>query len=76
MQSIILILGGIFWILTYIFIISKGYKDKTYGMPLLALCANIAWEFIFSFLLPHSPLQLYINYLWFALDVVIVFQFF
>ena len=76
MQSIILILGGIFWILTYIFIISKGYKDKTYGMPLLALCANIAWEFIFSFLLPHSPPQLYINYLWFALDVVIVFQFF
>jgi hypothetical protein len=76
MQSIILILGGIFWILTYIFIISKGYKDKTYGMPLLALCANISWEFIFSFLLPHSPPQLYINYLWFALDVVIVFQFF
>lgn len=76
MQSIILIVGGIFWILTYIFIISKGYKDKTYGMPLLALCANISWEFIFSFLLPHSPPQLYINYLWFALDVVIVFQFF
>ena len=76
MQSIILIVGGIFWILTYIFIISKGYKDKTYGMPLLALCANISWEFIFSFLFPHSPHQLYINYLWFALDVVIVFQFF
>ena len=76
MQSIILVLGGIFWILTYIFIISKGYKEKTYGMPLLALCANISWEFIFSFLLPHSPPQLYINYLWFALDVVIVFQFF
>ena len=76
MQSIILILGGIFWILTYAFIISKGYKDKTYGMPLLALCANISWEFIFSFLLPHSPPQLYINYLWFVLDVIIVFQFF
>jgi hypothetical protein len=76
MQSILLILGGIFWILTYVFIISKGYKDKTYGMPLLALCANISWEFIFSFLLPHSPPQLYINYLWFILDGVIVFQFF
>ena len=76
MQSVILIVGGIFWILTYIFIISKGYKDKTYGMPLLALCANISWEFVFSFLLPHSPPQLYINYLWFALDVIIVFQFF
>jgi hypothetical protein len=76
MQSIILVVGGIFWILTYIFIISKGYKDKTYGMPLFALCANISWEFIFSFVLSHSPPQLYINYLWFGLDVVIVFQFF
>lgn len=76
MQTIILVAGGIFWILTYIFIISKGYKDKTYGMPLFALCANISWEFIFSFVLPHSPPQLYINYLWFGLDVVIVFQFF
>jgi hypothetical protein len=76
MQTIILVAGGIFWILTYIFIISKGYKDKTYGMPLFALCANLSWEFIFSFVLPHSPPQSYINYLWFGLDVVIVFQFF
>ena len=76
MQTLILLVGGIFWILTYILIISKGYKDKTYGMPLLALCANISWEFIYSFILPHSPPQLYINYLWFGLDAVIVFQFF
>lgn len=75
MQTIILMTGGIFWILTYIFIISKGQKDKTYGMPLFALCANISWEFVYSFVLPHSPPQLYINYLWFGLDAIIVFQF-
>jgi hypothetical protein len=63
-------------ILTYFFIISKGFKDKTYGMPLIALCANISWEFIFSFILPSSTPQLFINYLWFGLDCVIVFQFF
>lgn len=76
MQTIILTIGGIFWILTYFFIISKGFKDKTYGMPLIALCANISWEFIHSFVLPSSPPQLFINYLWFGLDCVIVFQFF
>jgi hypothetical protein len=74
--TIILTIGGIFWILTYIFIISKGFKDKTYGMPIIALCANISWEFIFSFILPSSPPQLFINYLWFGLDTIIVFQFF
>lgn len=76
MQTIILVTGGIFWILTYIFIISKGFKDKTYGMPLIALCANISWEFIFSFVFPHTPPQLFINYLWFGLDIIIVIQFF
>jgi hypothetical protein len=76
MQSIILLAGGIFWILTYLIIISKGFKDRSYGMPLIALCANISWEFIFSFVLPSSPPQLFINYLWFGLDAIIVFQFF
>ena len=75
MQTIILSIGGIFWILTYILTISKGFKDRTYGMPLIALCANISWEFVYSFIQPHSPPQLYINYLWFGLDIIIVFQF-
>jgi len=75
LQILILVAGGVFWILTYIFIISKGFKDKTYGMPLIALCANISWEFIFSFIFPHTPPQLFINYLWFGLDSIIVIQF-
>jgi len=55
---------------------TKRFKDKTYGMPLIALCANISWEFIFSFVFPHTPPQLFINYLWFGLDSIIVIQFF
>lgn len=70
-----MIAGGIFWSITYVLIIRQGFKDKTFGMPLVALCANISWEAIFSFLHPVSPPQLYINYAWFALDAVIVFQF-
>ena len=70
-----MIVGGIFWSLAYFLMIRQGFKDKTYGMPLAALCANISWEAIFAFLHPHRPPQLYINYVWFALDTVIVFQF-
>ncbi|HZD35671.1 MAG TPA: hypothetical protein VE130_10735 [Nitrososphaeraceae archaeon] len=73
MQTIILTVGGVFWVLTYVFIVSKGFKDKTYGMPVIALCINFSWEFIFSFILPHSAPQLFINYLWFGLDTIIVF---
>ena len=49
-----LMLGsGIFWTLTYVPIIWRGFLDQTYGMPLAALCANLSWEFIFSFVHPH-----------------------
>ena len=71
-----MVIGGVFWSATYILIIVRGFKDKTFGMPFVALCANIAWEAVFSFVHPHSPPQLYVDYAWFFLDCVIVFQFF
>jgi hypothetical protein len=66
--------SGVFWTAVYVLIIRLGFRDKTYGMPITALCANISWEFIFSFLYPHAPPQNYINIIWFAFDLVIVFQ--
>ena len=71
----IMMLGGLFWSATYILIIRRGFKDKTFGMPMAALCANISWEIIFAFFSPHDAPQLYVNYIWFSLDVVIVIQF-
>lgn len=80
MTSIIEIFCGIFWILAYYFIIFKGFKDKTFGMPLIALAGNISWEFIFSFVYPqvgepHGSMQLPVNITWFFLDVVILYQY-
>jgi hypothetical protein len=71
----IMMIGGLFWSATYILIIRRGFKDKTFGMPIAALCANISWEMIFAFVLPHDAPQIYVNYIWFSLDVVIVIQF-
>jgi hypothetical protein len=71
----IMMVGGLFWSATYILIIRRGFKEKTFGMPMVALCANISWEAIFAFFMPHDAPQLYVNYIWFSLDAVIVFQF-
>ena len=71
----ITIVGGVFWTITYLLIIRRGFKDKTFGMPMAAVCANISWEIIFSFFIPHDSPQIYINYIWLALDAVIVIQF-
>lgn len=65
---------GIFWSLAYLLIIRRGFTDRTYGMPLAAFCANIGWEFTFSFIYPTDAPQSYINLSWFVLDLVIFFQ--
>ena len=67
--------GGTFWQIAYILIIYRAYRDKTYGMPIVALCANLSWEFMFTFIYPpEKTIQLAINALWFFLDVVIFAQ--
>lgn len=80
MTSIIEIFCGIFWIMAYYLIIYKGFKDKSFGMPLIAVAGNISWEFIFSFIYPqtgapHGAMQLPVNIAWFFLDIIIVFQY-
>jgi hypothetical protein len=72
---ILLHLGmGVFWVLTYILIIKRGFQDSALGMPLFALCANISWEFVYAFVLPKPPPDQYINIAWFLLDLVILVQ--
>lgn len=73
--SILQLGTGLFWIITYILIIIRGFLDKSYGMPMVALCANIAWEFIFTFVFPHSGPQKIITLIWFLLDVIILMQY-
>ena len=70
----LMVSGGVLWGVAYLLIIRRGAEDKTYGMPLAALCANVSWEFVFSFVFPHGPLQRPVNLAWFLLDLVIVAQ--
>ncbi len=66
--------SGICWTIVYLLIIKRGFEDRTYGMPIAALGANISWEFIFSFVRPHPVPQIYINIVWFGFDLIILYQ--
>src|SRR6266487_273578 len=57
MFTLLMLGSGIFWTATYILIIRRSFLDHTYGMPLVALCANISWEGIFSFIYPPFIIQ-------------------
>ncbi|MFJ8065189.1 hypothetical protein ACIQYS_11210 [Psychrobacillus sp. NPDC096426] len=73
--SILQLGTGLFWIITYILIIKRGFQDKNYGMPMVAICANISWEFIFLFIFPNDDRQKIITSAWFVLDIIIVIQY-
>lgn len=77
------LLSGVFWLLAYILIIYRGFKDKSYGMPVVALCGNLAWEIIFGLGLetgcpqtwqscPALVIQIR-NFIWMLFDFVILY---
>jgi hypothetical protein len=63
---------GTLWTASYCMIIWKGFTDRTYGMPLVAVAANVSWEFIFTFVHPTLQPQRTVNLVWFILDFVIL----
>ncbi|KAM7195042.1 hypothetical protein V8F33_006911 [Rhypophila sp. PSN 637] len=58
------------WTAAYIMYIKKGFKDKSYGMPLAALCVNLGWEFVYGFIYPQGPGEIP----WFICDCVLVWM--
>ncbi|MEM6562500.1 MAG: hypothetical protein AAF656_12925 [Planctomycetota bacterium] len=66
--------SGVLWTAVYVLIIRAGARDETCGMPFAALCANLAWEFIFVFVFPHPWYQLPADVLWLTLDCIIAYQ--
>ncbi len=73
MRMALMLGSGLFWTLTYVLIILKGWRDKTYGMPLAALGANLSWEFLFGFVRQGQPVQTTVNIVWFVADLAILY---
>ncbi|MBL8604885.1 MAG: hypothetical protein JNK72_23355 [Myxococcales bacterium] len=78
-QLVIAAIMYLAWTAAYFFIIVKGFRDKSYGVPWASLMLNIVWEALFSFELTDArlhPFFLWGNRLWLVFDVAIVYQFF
>jgi hypothetical protein len=73
MLTALLLLSGACWTATYLLVIRQGFADRTYGMPIVALCANLSWELIFSFVRPHTGVQRVVDLVWLGLDLVIAY---
>ena len=78
MALFLLLLSGICWIIVYIQLIVLGLKNKTYGMPFVALALNFSWEALHSYIDLKSNLtniQTWITLIWLLLDIVIVYTY-
>jgi hypothetical protein len=67
--------GCVCWVVAYLLIIRQCFRDQSYGLPLVAICLNFAWEFLASWVLPNPvPLWHAFDRIWFFVDLVIVYQ--
>ncbi|KAL0059083.1 hypothetical protein AAF712_014214 [Marasmius tenuissimus] len=60
---------GLFWSAAYVLYVYQARKDKSYGMPVFALCLNLAWELIHTFVYPLHGIGRYIHFPWVFLDI-------
>jgi hypothetical protein len=79
--------GFLLWSLAYVLFIVKARKDRTYGVPLVAVCLNFTWELYFAALCPlmgaakqalctATGVLRWGLILWLVLDTVILWQLF
>jgi hypothetical protein len=76
-ELLVIILGEGLWIITYILIIRKAFRDRTYGLPITAITLNFTWEILYALICRHSCWVVrLLRYSWVILDSVIVWQLF
>ena len=77
LKLLLLVLTGLFWSIAYFDIIRVGLKQKTYGMPFLALSLNLTWELyntVQGFLMVGFHIANTINLIWVVMDLMILLE--
>lgn len=72
------LLTGICWTIVYTELIYLGFKNKTYGMPSIALALNFTWEAFYSYVSLKNNwgiVQISIITIWFLLNIIIVYTY-
>ncbi len=77
-QHVLFALGCLLWVVTYIVVIKAIRTHQFIEIPIVAVTANFAWEFLWSFVFMTDMGLLYVwGYrLWFFLDCYIIYGLF
>ena len=70
LQMLAALIGSLLWTLAYILMIRRGFRDRTYALPLLAILLNFSWEFIYVVIYrPDNRTVLWLRIIWLVVDV-------
>ena len=77
-QLVLFAIAALYWVWVYIVVIKDIKKFQFIGIPVLAVCANFAWEFLWSFLFKtNMGMAFEWGYrIWFLLDCYIFYHLF
>lgn len=77
------VLGDLMWAIAYVLIIRQCFRQRSYGLPLVAIAMNFTWEVQYSLIQPPrcddgtvDMAKAGLILAWAVLDAVIVFQLF
>ncbi|KAJ5928126.1 fumitremorgin C monooxygenase [Penicillium verhagenii] len=66
---------GLGWAIHYFLQARKSLRDKTYSQAIFPLCANMAWEFVYTFIYPpKSRIHATIMGSWFFLGLIVMYS--
>lgn len=71
------VVGCALWGAAYLLVIITCFRQKTYGIPLAAICMNITWEILSVFFwvaVRREPAFHYADIAWLCMDLVIISQ--
>jgi hypothetical protein len=72
MYALTLQITAFLWTLCYILLYLQFIRTQTYGMPLLSLSFNLAWEIVYPLLIAESALEKSVCVIWLLLDLCLI----
>ncbi|KAF1996434.1 hypothetical protein P154DRAFT_537964 [Amniculicola lignicola CBS 123094] len=72
-QDYLTIIMGVLWIVAYFLYMKQSYKDLSYGMPMLSLMCNIAWELVYGIFYPPGVAEFVTFLPYFLVDLGLVY---
>ncbi|MBL4715397.1 MAG: hypothetical protein JKX95_02090 [Bacteroidia bacterium] len=77
-EHVMFAVGCLLWVFTYVIVIKNIIKHQFVEVPVVAICANFSWEFLWSFVFQTNMGELYVwGYrVWFLMDCFIIYGLF